>query len=44
LFGIAPDHVDVDNPYLERKGLAQAFAVKAEQILMHLSTQLQQQE
>jgi putative DNA primase/helicase len=48
VFGIALDHSDVDNPYLERKGLAQAFAVKAEQILMQLSTQLstqlQQQE
>ncbi|WP_417519310.1 zincin-like metallopeptidase domain-containing protein [Marinobacter sp.] len=32
VFGIPLDHNDVDNPYLERKGLAQVFLLKAEQL------------
>lgn len=40
VFGIAPNHADTGNPYLERKGLAQEFTAKAEQLL----TQLQQQQ
>ncbi len=32
VFGIDPSHTDVDNAYLERKGLAQAFANKAEKL------------
>lgn len=32
VFGITPDHEDMGNPYLERKGLAQEFMLKAEQL------------
>jgi len=32
VFGIDPSHTDTDNAYLERKGLAQEFANKAEQL------------
>lgn len=35
-FGISPDHTEVDNAYLERKGLAQAFTAKAEAIIQEL--------
>ena len=33
VFGIEVDHDGVNNAYLERKGLAQSFAIKAEQML-----------
>lgn len=32
VFGIDTDHTEMGGPYLERKGLAQAFALKAEQL------------
>jgi antirestriction protein ArdC/phage/plasmid primase-like uncharacterized protein len=34
VFGISPHHDDVDNEYLERKGLAQQFAIQAEEIYL----------
>jgi putative DNA primase/helicase len=34
VFGIAPSHTEVDNAYLQRKGLAMAFAASAEQIVI----------
>lgn len=40
VFGIDPSHTETDNAYLERKGLAQEFANKAEQL--HQARQLQQ--
>lgn len=43
VFGITEDHSDMGNPYLERKGLVQAFSNQAE--ALHLTaTQKQQQE
>lgn len=36
VFGISPDYTQTDNAYLERKGLAQAFAAKAETIIQDL--------
>lgn len=32
VFGITPEHSGMGNPYLERKGLAEEFAAKAEQL------------
>ncbi|MDR8093144.1 DUF1738 domain-containing protein [Burkholderia gladioli] len=34
VFGIAEEHADVDNAYLERKGLAGAFVTAAERLVM----------
>ena len=36
VFGIDPEHSEMGAPYLERKGLAQAFALKAEQLFQTL--------
>ena len=40
VFGIDPAHTETDNAYLERKGLAQAFVDKAEQLLQTLVEQI----
>ena len=39
VFGMEPGKTGVDNAYLERKGLAQEFAIKAEQLMMPLQEQ-----
>ncbi|WP_229458108.1 zincin-like metallopeptidase domain-containing protein [Massilia glaciei] len=44
VFGIEVDHVDADNAYLERKGLAQSFSNMAEQIMMPLKQQATEAE
>jgi putative DNA primase/helicase len=44
VFGVEPGRTGADNAYLERKGLAQEFAITAERLVEQLQLQLESEE